>query len=147
MKTPKRKYYFYESGINPDNGDVVMDAVTPELYETRWKRKNKIAQLKRTITRLHDKLEGMDDSRKIARRHLGCIRDFFLTLSRRAETAEGKVYWLGKTCSINLILGITVREEELDAQFRGEPTPPFTLEYTEEERELLGKFDEELTEG
>lgn len=52
MKTPKRKYYFYESSINPENGDVIMDAVTPGLYEARWKRKNRIKQLKRTIERL-----------------------------------------------------------------------------------------------
>lgn len=52
MKTPERDYYFYESGINPDNGAVIMDAVMPELYNTRWKRKNRVKQLKRTIARL-----------------------------------------------------------------------------------------------
>lgn len=56
MKTPKREYYFYDSGINPDNGDIIRDAVTPELYETRWKRKNRVKQLKRTIARLTDAL-------------------------------------------------------------------------------------------
>lgn len=49
MKTPKRKYYYYESGINPENGDIVMDAVAPVLYDTRWHRKNRVKQLKRTI--------------------------------------------------------------------------------------------------
>lgn len=29
-----------------------MEALAPELYEARWKRKNRIAQLKRTIARL-----------------------------------------------------------------------------------------------
>ena len=52
MKTPKRKYYYYESGINPENGDIVMDAVAPDLYDARWKRKNRIKQLKNTIARL-----------------------------------------------------------------------------------------------
>lgn len=56
MKTPERDYYFYESGINPDNGAIIMDAVMPELYNTRWKRKNRTAQLKRTIARLTDAL-------------------------------------------------------------------------------------------
>lgn len=51
MKTPERKYYFYESGINPENGAIIMDAVTPGLYEARWKRKNRVKQLKRTIAR------------------------------------------------------------------------------------------------
>lgn len=56
MKTPKRKYYFYDSGINPENGDIIRDAVTPALYDTRWKRKNRVAQLKRTIARLTNEL-------------------------------------------------------------------------------------------
>lgn len=51
MKTPKRKHYFYESSIDPENGAVIMDAVTPELYEARWKRKNRIKQLKRSLER------------------------------------------------------------------------------------------------
>lgn len=58
MKTPERDYYFYESGINPENGAVIMAAVTPELYNTRWKRKNRTAQLKRTIARLTQKLKN-----------------------------------------------------------------------------------------
>lgn len=57
MKTPERDYYFYESGINPDNGAVIMDAVMPELYNTRWKRKNRVKQLKRTIARLTQELQ------------------------------------------------------------------------------------------
>ena len=53
MKTPKRDYpIYYEHGINPENGDLIMEALAPELYEARWKRKNRIAQLKRTIARL-----------------------------------------------------------------------------------------------
>lgn len=56
MKTPKRKYYFYDSGINPENGDIIRDMLTPGLYEARWKRKNRTKQLKRTIARLTDEL-------------------------------------------------------------------------------------------
>lgn len=56
MKTPKRDYCYYESGIKPENGDIIMDAVMPELYNTRWKRKNRVNQLKRTIARLMQEL-------------------------------------------------------------------------------------------
>ena len=56
MKTPKREYYFYDSGINPENGDIIMDMLTPGIYEARWKRKNKISQYKRTIARLTQEL-------------------------------------------------------------------------------------------
>lgn len=146
MKTPKRKYYFYEiyqSGINPENGDIIMDVLNPGLYEARWKRKNKVRQLKRTITNLHKKLDDIDTGRIVARAQLGTLRDFFLSNSRAANNYDAKVYWLKQTRPINLILGVTISDAELEAQFRGEPTLPATMEYTDEERELLKKIREE----
>lgn len=49
MKTPKRDYYYYEHGINPENGDIIMEPLSTPLYDSRWKRKNRIAQLKRSL--------------------------------------------------------------------------------------------------
>lgn len=135
MKTPKRNY---------DQMKIVAEEVPwGRISYARWKRKNREAQYKRTIANLHKKLDDIDTGRIICRQHLGAIKDFFLTVSRAATTEDAKVYWLKKTGEINLILGVTVSDEELDAQFRGEPTPPFTMEYTDEERELLKKIREE----
>ena len=49
MKTHYREYPLYEGGINPENGDIVMQELHPLLYDTRWRRKNRIAQLKRSL--------------------------------------------------------------------------------------------------
>lgn len=51
MKTPYRQYTLYESGINPENGDIIMGEFAPLLHDARWKRKNRIAQLKRSLHR------------------------------------------------------------------------------------------------
>lgn len=147
MKTPKRKYSFpidsdnYPGMRNAFEGEDVPSAHARQCE--RWKRKNREAQYKRTIANLHKKLDDIDTCRIICRKHLGAIKDFFLTVSRAATTEDAKVYWLKKTGEINLILGVTVSDAELDAQFRGEPTPPCTMEYTDEERELLRKIREE----
>lgn len=138
MKTPKRK------GTLGVADCTICEGVNQPAYEhARWKRKNREAQYKRTIANLHKKLDDVDTGRIICRKQLGAIKDFFLKTSRAVTDCDAKVYWLKKTGEINLILGVTVSDEELDAQFRGEPTPPFTMEYTDEERELLKKIREE----
>ena len=134
MKTPKRKMEEYSFAVMYPNLEY------GKLCLARAKRKNREAQYKRTIANLHKKLDDIDTGRIICRKHLGAIKDFFLTVSRAATTEDAKVYWLKKTGEINLILGVTVSDAELDAQFRGEPTPPVTMEYTDEERELLRKI-------
>lgn len=49
MKTHYRGYPLYERDINPENGDIIMGELNPLLYDTRWKRKNRVKQLKHTI--------------------------------------------------------------------------------------------------
>lgn len=73
MKTPKREYYFYDSGINPENGDIIMDAVMPELYNTRWKRKNRTAQLKRTIAILKHRLKDTEETLRLTQKITKCF--------------------------------------------------------------------------
>lgn len=51
MKTPCRGYPLYERDINPENGDVIMGELNPLLYNARWKRKNRVKQLKRSLER------------------------------------------------------------------------------------------------
>lgn len=47
MKTPCREYPLYERDINPENGGEL----NPLLYDARWKRKNRVKQLKRSLQR------------------------------------------------------------------------------------------------
>ena len=49
MKTPCREYPLYARDINPENGDVIMAELNPPLYDARWKRKNRVKQLKRSL--------------------------------------------------------------------------------------------------
>lgn len=51
MKTPCREYPRYERDINPENGDVIMGELNPLLYNARWKRKNRVKQLKQSLKR------------------------------------------------------------------------------------------------
>lgn len=51
MKTPYRGYPLYERDINPENGDIGMGELNPLLYDARWKRKNRVRQLKRSLQR------------------------------------------------------------------------------------------------
>jgi hypothetical protein len=54
MKTPYREYPLYARDINPENGDVIMGELNPPLYDARWKRKNRVTQLKRSLHRYRD---------------------------------------------------------------------------------------------
>lgn len=51
MKTPYREYPLYERDINPENGDIIMGELNPLLYDTRWKRRNRVKQLKQSLKR------------------------------------------------------------------------------------------------
>ena len=73
MKTPKREYYFYDSGINPDNGDIIRDAVMPELYNTRWKRKNRVRILKNTIAMLRRRLKDTEATLRLTQKITKCF--------------------------------------------------------------------------
>lgn len=57
MKTHYRGYPLYERDINPENGDIIMGELNPLLYDTRWKRKNRVKQLKAKIAKLTAKNE------------------------------------------------------------------------------------------
>lgn len=113
MKTPKRQYYFYESGINPDNGDIIMDRLNPKLDEARWKRKNRVKQLKRTIARLTKELQHEREYRR------GMTNNFkkhspeweALEILARLKTPEEKatpkthfLYWMNLRSVIKLVL-------------------------------------------
>ena len=51
MKTHCRGYPLYERDINPENGDIIMGELNPLLYDARWKRKNRVRQLKHSLKR------------------------------------------------------------------------------------------------
>lgn len=50
MKTPKRTQRYFEAPVRYDDGFIGYTAVE----HNRWKRKNRVAQLKRTIERLNN---------------------------------------------------------------------------------------------
>lgn len=62
MKTPKRDYKTPENQLAQD---IESDFFEPEYHaqEARWKRKNRIKQLKRTIARLTAENKWLSDER------------------------------------------------------------------------------------
>lgn len=133
MKTPKR----YPATMS-------VYASKTELYDdrARWKRKNRVARLKNTITNLHIKQLSTDSRRQIARRQLGRIRDFLLLTSREQKRLECKKNLLKLVGDCNLMLSLSMSDEELDREFKGENMQPYKHQLTEEERALMRDREE-----
>ena len=143
MKTTKRKHYFYESGIDPENGAVIMDMVTPGLYEARWKRKNRVKQLKNTIRTINNKLADVNLSRIILRNYLINKRNACIIRSRKAETEQARKDWLAATLDLSLFINLSYTPSELIEELNGKDPIPHAIKFTEEERAILTSLREE----
>ena len=133
MKTPKREYKKYY--ICPATGEP--DEWTLGNIDARWKRKNRVKQLKNTIFRLTQEKEELNTARVLLRNYLVGKRNACILRARRAEIEEGKRLWLNETRECNLFLALTMSSEELEAEMRGEDVLPHALKFTEEEKAIL----------
>lgn len=124
--------------------DVEPDYFEPEYHaqEARWKRKNRVRQLKNTITNLHIKQLSTDSRRQIARRQLGRMRDFLLLSSREQKSIELKKSLLKLVGDCNLMLSLSMSDEELDREFKGENMQPYQHQLTEQERAIMRDREE-----
>lgn len=77
MKTPKRDYK--GELVCPATGEL--NEYVTEVQETRWKRKNRTAQLKRTIARLTQELWRERENRR-------CILAEYARLAQIARNAK-----------------------------------------------------------
>ena len=114
-----------------------------ELHEdrARWKRKNRVKQLKNTIFRLTQEKEELNTARVLLRNYLVGKRNACILRARRAETEEGKRLWLNQTREYNLFLSLSMSSAELDAEWRGEDVLPHALKFSEEEKDILIEGD------
>ena len=118
-------------------------ATMQELHEdrARWKRKNRVKQLKNTIFRLTQEKEELNTARVLLRNYLVGKRNACILRARRAETEEGKRLWLNQTREYNLFLSLSMSSAELDAEWRGEDVLPHALKFSEEEKDILIEGD------
>lgn len=142
MKTPKRKSKFKFCPVGLKYGHPEKTPTRAAEERTRWKRKNRVARLKNTITNLHIKQLSTDSRRQIARRQLGRIRDFLLLTSREQKRLECKKNLLKLVGDCNLMLSLSMSDEELDREFKGENMQPYKHQLTEEERALMRDREE-----
>lgn len=116
-----------------------MKRYTTHTIGKREKQNKRIKQLKRELAKTQEELKNIDTCRVIARRQLGSLRDFLLTVSRLLPDENRKQYWLKHVGDINLILSITTSHEEFDREWAGEKVQPYELTLSDEERALLHK--------
>lgn len=80
----------------------------------------------------------------MARHILGENKDFFIRSARAAQKdPEARAFWLAQAGTINFFLSLTMSNEEQDRAFSGEEVEPVTMQFTDEEREILRKKREE----
>lgn len=72
MKTPKRAH---KTPVNQLAQDIEPDFFEPEYHaqEARWKRKNRIKQLKRTISILKHRLKDTEDTLRLTQKITKCF--------------------------------------------------------------------------
>ena len=116
-----------------------MKRYTTHTIGKREKKNKRIKQLKRELAKTQEELKNIDTCRVIARRQLGSLRDFLLTVSRLLPDENRKQHWLKHVGDINLILSITTSHEEFDREWAGEKVQPYELTLSDEERALLHK--------
>lgn len=116
-----------------------MKRYTTHTIGKREKQNKRIKQLKRNLAKTQAELKNIDACRVIARRQLGSLRDFLLTVSRLLPDENRKQHWLKHVGDINLILSITTSNEEFDREWAGEKVQPYELTLSDEERALLHK--------
>lgn len=116
-----------------------MKRYTTHTIGKREKQNKRIKQLKRELAKTQEELKNIDTCRVIARRQLGSLRDFLLTVSRLLPDENRKQHWLKHVGDINLILSITTSHEEFDREWAGEKVQPYELTLSDEERALLHK--------
>lgn len=134
MKTPKRI----------SSHATVIDVIAQR--HSRWKRKNRIKQLKNTIRTLNDKLADANLSRIILRNYLINKRNAYILRSRKAETEQARKDWLAATLDLNLLISLSYTPSELTAELNGQDPIPHALKFTPEERTILHSLrDEEPT--
>lgn len=127
MKTVKRNIHQEPIFTTQDARDV----------RARWKRKNRVKQLKNTIFRLTQEKEELNTARVLLRNYLVGKRNACILRARRAEMEEGKRLWLNETREYNLFLSLSMSSAELEAEMRGEDVLPHALKFTEEEKAIL----------
>lgn len=136
MKATKRDY---KTPAGQSSYDIEPDFFERDYMqqEARWKRKNRVKWFKHKIATLYKQLEECDSSRIIARRQIGDLRDFFLRTSRLQTDKKVQAHLLEKVGECNLILGVTMNDDELHRDFKGENVQPYKLKLTDEERKIL----------
>ena len=139
MKTPKREYKKYY--ICPATGEP--DEWTLGNIDARWKRKNRVKQLKNTIRTLNDKLADANLSRIILRNYLINKRNAYILRSRKAETEQARKDWLAATLDLNLFINLSYTTAELIEELNGKDPIPHALKFTPEERTILTSLREE----
>ena len=134
MKTPER----YPATMS-------VYATMQELHEdrARWKRKNRVKQLKNTIRVLTEKLSDTDLSRIILRNYLINKRNAYILRSRKAETEQARKDWLAATRDLNLFINLSYTPAELIEELNGKDPIPHALKFTPEERTILRSLREE----
>lgn len=115
----------------------VWDYSQEQVNTQRWKRKNRVKQLKNTIRKVREEMEDINRSRIILRNHLILKRNANILRARSAETENEREMWLGATREQNLFLQLTMSREEKDAEWRGEDIMPHALKFSEEEKRIL----------
>ena len=138
MKTPKRETNGFEADYEPFDGP---NKTANQC--ARWKRKNRVKQLKNTIRTLNSKLADTDILRIILRNFLISKRNAYILRSRNAETEQIRKDWLAATRDLNLFISLSYTPEELDAEANGQDPIPHALKFTPEERTILAALREE----
>lgn len=128
MKTPKRY---------PATMSVYATIEHLRQDRARWKRKNRVKQLKNTIRKMKDEMEDLNRSRVILRNRMICQRNAYILRARKAGTEDARKLWLASIREHNLFLQLTMSRDEMDAQGRGEDVMPHALKLTEEEQQIL----------
>ena len=131
MKTPKR------ISSRPSVIDVL------DQRHSRWKRKNRVKQLKNTIRTINNKLADANLSRIILRDYLINNRNAYIIRSRKAETEQARKDWLAATRDLSLFINLSHTPAELYAELNGKDPIPHAIKFTAEECAILTSLREE----
>lgn len=109
----------------------------------RWKRKNRVKQLKNTISRLTAEAKELNTSRIILRNYLIHKRNYFIIQSRKAATEQERKNFLAATLSLNLFISLSYTPAEISAELNGQDPIPHAFKFTDEEKTILHTITEQ----
>ena len=140
MKPPKR----YQNKPIP----TMPEDSEPDWYELntwcqRAKRKNRVKQLKNTISRLTAEAKELNTSRIILRNYLIHKRNYFIIQSRKAATEQERKNFLAATLSLNLFISLSYTSAEGSAERNGQDPIPHAIKFTDEEKNILHTITEQ----